>query len=112
MDLVDALRLLPQGGSDIDNWAWENWGKPNWSERASGTLRLHPHTEQQISRITLGQPGPARYREPRVPFEGIRQSEYVAGHPFDFLFLCKSPAFTPVTADPLYAQIEAAFIQA
>jgi hypothetical protein len=45
-----------------------------------------------------------------VPFRGLRQHEYTAELPFDFVFLTRSPAFTPPTADPLYESIKSAFI--
>ena len=49
----------PKGGSDIGNWAWENFERPNWShEHPVGALRLHPLDDTIIGHLGLPD-GPA-----------------------------------------------------
>ncbi len=39
--------------------------------------------------------------EPTVPFAMIKGPDYRETQPFDYVFLAQSPAYTPVSADPL-----------
>lgn len=56
--------------------------------------------------------------EPPIPFAATRCQGLVKQSPFDFIFLARSPEYTPVTADPLFDRIrrelidEAAFLGA
>jgi hypothetical protein len=104
--------FCPGGGVDIDGWYFENFGRPNWYQGATGTLRLAPLDD--LTRESAAAPvrhPPQQYHEPRVPFEGIPQSKYRTLDPFDFVFLARSPAFTPVTADLLFDAIAATLIE-
>jgi hypothetical protein len=110
---VDAIDYVycPKGGCDIDTWYWENFGTPNWYCRASGTLRLNALDDGAFRDVaTPRQKPPLTYTEPRVPFEGIQQRSYESSQPFDFVFLSRSPGFTPLTADTLYDAIRNAYI--
>lgn len=48
--------------------------------------------------------------EPRVPFDWYRHQQFEARAPYDFIFLARSPAYTPEGADDLYERIRQQFI--
>jgi len=49
--------------------------------------------------------------EPAVPYRSTHWEDFQADSPFDFICLTRSPPYTPVTADPLYDEIRAAFVE-
>lgn len=49
-------------------------------------------------------------REPQVPFAQIRWDSFTADEPFDAVFLARSPAFTPESADAVFEAIRAEFM--
>jgi hypothetical protein len=100
----------PGGGVDILTWYIENLALLDWNAGARGALRMYAFDEATLNRPRLTVRPPTDYTEPAVPFCGVRQAEYAAEQPFDFVFLARSPEFTPATADPLYDAIRAAFI--
>jgi len=103
----------PAGGDDIDRWYWEGLTTPRIEGRGrSGTVRLARFDERTLSRVLNGAVVPVDYgNEPRVPMAQIPQETYSSADPFDFLFLAKSPQFTPEAADALYEQIRTEFIR-
>jgi hypothetical protein len=102
----------PGGGDDIDRWYWENLTTPLIQEHGrSGTVRLVRFDEDTLKRVTLeGAVVPVEYQEPPVPMAQVRQEYYTAPAPFEFVFLARSPQFTPASADALYDRICADFI--
>ena len=110
---IDSLTYVysPGGGVDIDGWYFENFGNPNWSQGATGALRLAPLDDASwASAAAPVRRPPQKYHEPRVPFEGVPQSDY--GHSIHSTS-CSWPSrrFTPVTANSLFDAIGATFIE-
>jgi hypothetical protein len=50
--------------------------------------------------------------EPEVSYESGRWEDFSAEQPYDFVCLTRSPLYTPASADPLYDQIAANFVEA
>jgi hypothetical protein len=53
---------------------------------------------------------PPERLEPPVPLHSISAREYRADAPFDFVFLARSPTYTPSEADPIHEAIRERFI--
>jgi hypothetical protein len=49
--------------------------------------------------------------EPAIPYRAGRWEEFRADQPYDFVCLTRSPRYTPRSADPLYDEIAAKFIE-
>ncbi len=50
--------------------------------------------------------GKARRYDPQIPFTLISEASYLASSTFDFAVLCRSPAYTPKSADALLSVFE------
>jgi UPF0489 domain len=101
----------PGGGSDIHPYLLENG-----DQLRGGTIQLPYLTREQLR--WLNERPFARVpnlpveclEEPGVPLTISKASEFCAPEPFDFIFLARSPAFTPSEADPIFNAIKERFI--
>ena len=75
-------------------------------------LQLKAVTHDALNAAMFSDERPTVTRlEPEVPFSMIEWPSYKAAEPFDFVCLCRSPGFTPATADPLFDLIRHTFIR-
>jgi hypothetical protein len=54
---------------------------------------------------------PVDHLEPEIPFASVAGFQFQADRPFDRVYLAKSPAYTPPTADAAYDAIAEEFIE-
>jgi len=103
----------PNSGGDVHPYIVEgNLG------REDGTIQLPYLTREHIRWLIDERPltrrvpdlPPERMEEPAVPFTMRSSDEFCAPDPFDFVFLSRSPSFTPAEADPIYDAIRERFI--
>ncbi|MGZ6693845.1 MAG: hypothetical protein ACXVHQ_41490 [Solirubrobacteraceae bacterium] len=75
-------------------------------------IRLAPLTEEQFSELYEFNSERPRIEtdEPRIPFHRVPWPDFYAHEPFDFIFLARSPAYTPASADPIFDEIRRLFI--
>lgn len=66
---------------------------------ASGEIELRLYDLGEYDPID--EDSPVLAVEPAVPFDMVRESDFKALAPFDYIFLAQSPAYTPESADPL-----------
>ena len=75
-----------------------------------------PHLSRvELNHITERPPSdrpaiPDARLEPPVPLAIAKARNFCADQPYDFIFLARSPAFTPAEADPIYDLIRERFI--
>jgi hypothetical protein len=94
------------GGSDELHHFMENF------DQRAANVQLKQTTLAELRR-TRGSPGewPTITRfEPKVPYRALRNDQYVADAPFDFICLTRSPPYIPQIADPLYDVIRGTFM--
>jgi len=94
------------GGDDLHPYLMEHF------DPFGDTIRLTALTEAQfapMNTIQFERPD-VESREPRVPIHRIPGKDFRANGPFDFVFLARSPAFTPAAADPIFDEIRQLFI--
>ncbi len=98
----------PGGGSDIHPYIMEGL------DSHSRTIRMPRLTRNELKRINDSLPQrpkiPEERLEPPIPLTASKASEFCAPEPFDFIFLARSPAFTPSEADPIFDAIKERFI--
>lgn len=100
----------PGGGSDIHSWFTDGFYDHVHALPGKTKIRL-PHLTQADARTidNHGRPKPASF-EPVVPIRSKRLDDFEADSGYDFICLCRSPEYTPETADPLYDAIRTAFV--
>jgi hypothetical protein len=95
---------IPGGGSDLLALHMENY------DANAERIQLKAIDPQDESRLTsVNKPEPVAL-EPAVPIRTIRSVNFQAEAPFDFIFLARSPTFTPPTSDDLYEMIRERYI--
>lgn len=96
--------FCPGGGSDILAYLMEDF------DPHGDTIRLPVLTDKEVDGLIYGpKPVPTEF-EPRVPLRSTRMADFAAPAGYDVICLCRSPDYTPPTADPLYEAIRDAFI--
>ncbi len=89
--------FCPGGGDDVLFFVREDY-RPD-----ADRLQLVPTSEADLDNVTWGEhnlPVGASRLEPPVPFRQVPAAEFAADGPFDFVFLARSPAFTPLGGGP------------
>jgi hypothetical protein len=92
------------GGNDVHPYMRENF------DLNASAIRLAALTTQQVQGVLASRTPSVTSDEPRVPLAEVRADDYLADDGFDFVFLARSPPFTPAEADPLFDEIRGAFI--
>jgi hypothetical protein len=102
---ISDLTICP-GGGDIHPYIMEDWNP------RSGTIQMARLTKDELKHLKgLEKPGIAEHQlEPPVPLTLSTSEDFVAPEAFDFIFLARSPAFTPSQSDPIYEAIRERFI--
>lgn len=94
------------GGSDELSLVMEGF-----DQRATN-VQLPAMAEAELDKLVHQRGDPVVSRlEPPVPYRSTRREDYRADAPFDFVCLTRSSPYTPVTADPLYDEIRARFVE-
>jgi hypothetical protein len=99
--------MICPGGGDVHPYIMEGW------DPRSGTIRMPRLTATELRALmeTRAKPTfPEDRLEPPVPLTLTSRDDFFAPEPFDFIFLARSPAFTPAKADPIYDAIRERFI--
>lgn len=82
-----------------------------WNTR-SGAVQLAAVDKQNVLRVCdlSGQAPPVEHFEPEVPLECVPWERFQAEEAFDFVYLTRSPTYTPPESDPLFELIRSGFI--
>jgi hypothetical protein len=99
----------PGGGSDIHNYLMEGF------DSRGSTIRLPRLNKSQLERLKELLPThppvvPESHLEPPVPLSTCKARDFQAREHYDLIFLARSPAYTPVEADPIFEAIRDRFI--
>lgn len=97
----------PGGGNDINPYFRAGF------DPHVDLIQLVPLTQADINQLVYGPPHERpvfRSDEPRVPLRQVPLRDYRASGPFDRIYLTRSPAFTPASADALFDAIRETFI--
>ncbi len=103
---ISDLTICP-GGGDIHPYIMEGW------DPRSGTIRMPRLDDTELRGLIQAWAKPTFPEdrlEPPVPLTLISRDDFFAPEPFDFIFLARSPAFTPAEADPIYDAVRERFI--
>jgi hypothetical protein len=94
----------PGGGSDIPGYHKQNW---DWN---ADVIQLKAIDPEDFS-VLLGSRHPEPvHLEPPVPLKEIKAVDYVAPAGFDFIFLARSPEYTPEASDAIFYEIRDRYI--
>jgi hypothetical protein len=94
------------GGSDELSLVMEGF------DQKARNVQLAAMTRPELDALLHRRRDPVvSHLEPPVPYRSTPWEHYQADGPFDFVCLTRSPPYTPVTADPLYEEIRARFIE-
>lgn len=94
----------PGGGSDISGYHKENW---DWN---ADVIQLKAIDPKDFATLLGGRhPEPVQL-EPPVPLKEVRAEDYLAPAGFDFIFLARSPEYTPEESDVIFDEIGARYI--
>ncbi len=96
-----------EGGRDLHTFHLKGW------HPSADALQFKALTASQLDNVTrLERPErPATHLGPEIPFRHMNWRSYTADEPFDVIVVCRSPNFTPITADPLYDRICSRFLR-
>jgi len=94
----------PQGGSDLHPYLMEGF------DPQADAIQLAALTPDQFRKVRDGEESLIETDEPRIPVRQVPRGEFHATMPYDFVCLCRSPALTPPTADPIFDEIRSRFI--
>lgn len=88
----------PNGGDDVPDQILKNF------DTESQRIELKSFDVEMGEPLT--EEAPIDHREPSIPFELISGPEYQNSETYDYMYLSKSPAYTPPSADSLIEVIE------
>lgn len=91
---------------DIHPWLMEGFTVE------ADNIRLAPLTDEQFCQLYEFNSERPRVEtdEPGIPFRRVAWPDFCADEPFDFVFLARSPAYTPAAADAIFDEIRRLFI--
>lgn len=94
------------GGSDELPYAMKSF------DRHADRLQLSAITPAEFARwgFRRDQLPNAEFLEPEVTYRATRWEQFATDVPYDFLCLTRSPAFAPISADPLFDMIRTTFV--
>jgi hypothetical protein len=92
------------GGSDAHPYLMEGF------DPRCDTICLPVLSDSDVDALLSGIKPKPRAFEPPVPFRSTRIENFTAPAGYDVICLCRSPDYTPPTADPLYDAIRETFI--
>lgn len=102
----------PGGGSDFHPWFMDGFYDGLHARGSRDTIRLPHLTENDVTMLdSHGRPRPVRF-EPPVAIRSTRLEGFRAEEGYDLLCLCRSPDYTPETADRLFDAIRDKFVGA
>lgn len=93
----------PGGGSDMLGF--------HMSDDFSG-LQLKAATKAQLDHVLYRSDArlQGEHRDPLVPLRQVRADDFTADAPYDAIVLCRSPGYTPASADAVYELVRDLFI--
>jgi hypothetical protein len=106
---LDRVRFVthPQWQDDIQHVYMHNF------DSFSGAIQLKKYNPQTLRDAPITKPLDKieHELEPAIPFEIIGRENYSADGPFDFVFLTRSPGFTPRFADTIFDWIKINYLR-
>lgn len=102
----------PGGGGDFHSWFMDGFYDGPDVQGSRDTIHLPHLTADDVSMLDAhGRPKPAAF-EPPVSIRSCRLEDFKADSGYDIVCLCRSPEYTPATADALYDAIRDTFVAA
>jgi hypothetical protein len=94
----------PQGGSDLHPYLMEGF------DPEAEAIQLAALTPAEFRALRDGEEPDVETDEPRIPVRQAPRGDFHATMPYDFVCIAHSAAYTPPTADPIFDEIRARFI--
>lgn len=89
------------GGEDLHPYHMKDW------DPQATALQLKAVKREHLLGVTATEPDerPVVRMDPEIPFHHMNWREFRAQSPFDAMVICRSPNFTPASADSIYDMI-------